>query len=577
MAIPTSGGNSDPGAWLTLNGKPVIFQEGAENLHAGAMEYKQNELCITTNAPRPLAIFIDQEPLHTRDYGYWQWRPRTYAGLYELRVKVRNYPDQVTKIRVIPQYFTQTLYQKMQDDLANIAVDLLFSLVSSVSERVKNVKRFQDTSPLQDYRQVRIIVDNLGDILSAIRRDPYRVLANKMEQRDWHDIWQFNGDCHAIGGDAIHIPRWSDGQARKLALPTLWQVPQSILSYDVYENRLLKQFLQKQLITKLNSIQKRAESEIRQRKVTLAYKQQNKFRDAVDEQRAIEALEGAIAHCQWMKQRCLQWSSEAFLHAVRGEVSGSKATQVLLKHPNYSRLYRLYLEFQQQFQISLNTQTYIAELSVRKIPELYEMWSVFEITKMVIDELKRNGYEGVSQNLFYEIDKNSFHFNVHKNTASIIMAKDDKRVKIIYEPSYPNRNVTKVEALVTTNGRSLPQTPDMSIELYEHEKPLAICIFDAKYKREREADGYYYPLTEDIDKMNNYVANIKYQRYDAISRGFRTHKIVSSAYVLYPGNRVYEEADGEVGGIPLRPNMSSHLQQAAGDQLHTILQVAGII
>jgi hypothetical protein len=572
IAIPASGANT----WLTLNDKPVLFQEGTENLEAGAMEYKQNYLCTTSSAPRPLEIFIDQKQLETHDYGFWVWRPRTYAGLYELRVKASGYPDQVTKVRVIPQYFTQTLYQKMLDDVSNITAGLLFSLVSSVSERVESVQQLQEASPLQDYRHVRVIIDKLGDILSAIRRDPYRVLTNKIEQRDWHDVWHFNCDCQAIGGDIIHVPQRFNGKVRSLALPTRWQVPQAVPSYDVYENRLLKQFLQKQLIAKLNDIEERAKGEIQRRKATLAYKQKHKFRDAEDEQQAIAALERVVLECDRMGKRCRQWSDEAFLRSVRGEVSGSKATQVLLKHPSYSRFYKLYLQFQQQLQISLNTKAYIAELSLRKIPELYEMWSVFEITRMAIDELKLRGYVQLSQNLFYEVDK-SFHFNVHKNVASIILAKDDTRVKIIYEPEYPNYNITREEKLVTTNGRSLPQTPDMSIEIYEHSKPQTVCIFDAKYKRERESDGYFYPLVEDTDKMNNYVANIQYQRYDATSRRFRTYSIVSSAYVLYPGNRVYEEASGKVGGIPLRPNMSPNLQLAARKKLNDILSDAGIV
>jgi hypothetical protein len=80
-----------------------------------------------------------------------------------------------------------------------------------------------------------------------------------------------------------------------------------------------------------------------------------------------------------------------------------------------------------------------------------------------------------------------------------------------------------------------------------------------------------------MNRMNSYYTNIRYQRYDAVRKGYRTQRIVSSAYVLYPGNRVYEEADGNVGGIPLRPNMSDKLQQAAREKLHALLNEAGII
>jgi len=568
MATPASGASS----WLTLNGKAVIFAEDTENLDVQAMEYTLHYLRVTTNAPGPLEIFIDHDLLDTQVYGVWLWKPRTYAGLYELRVKANGYPDQITKIRVVPRYFTQILYRKMQDELSTIAAGLLFSLVSSVSERVESVKHFQDASPLQDYRQISIIMGKLGKVLSAIRREPYRVLASKSEQRDWHEVWQFNGESQAIGGDCIRVQR----RGRSLTLPTVWQVPQTLLSYDVYENRLLKQFLRKQLVARITFIQEQAESEIKQRKVTLLYKEKNKFNDAADERQEIDALQRAVANCQQMKRRCLQWSGEMYLRSVQGEASGDKATQFLLKHPDYSRFYKLYLQFQRQLQISLDSKTYITELGMRKIPDLYEMWSVFEITRIAIDELKRNGYKSVSQQLF-ALKNNVFQLQVRKNEASIVLAKDDMQVKIIYEPVYPNRNVTAGEKLVTTNGRNLPQTPDMSIEMYRNNKPQAVCIFDAKYKRERGHDGYFYPLIEDTDKMRNYAGNIQYQRYDIRSRSYRTDKIVAAAYVLFPGNCVLEEEDGKIGGLPLRPEMLPDLQQEVRQKVNDILSDAGII
>ncbi|GCF11076.1 DUF2357 domain-containing protein [Dictyobacter arantiisoli] len=579
MAIPVSGVNTGLDTWLTINDRPVSFQAGTENLAVEAMEYKQNYVRATVYAPHPVEIFIDQKPLNTYNYGLWLWKPFTYAGLYELRVHVpgSDYPDQVTKVRVVPQYFTQKLYQNMQEDLSNIAADLLFNLVSSVSERVKTVQRLQDASPLQDYRHIRLIIDHMGEVLGALRRDPYRVLSNQTEQREWSDVWQFNGDSQAIGGDTLHIARKVGRHTQTLTLPARWQVPQTVLSYDVYENRLLKQFLKKQLITKLNAIQERAVSEIGKRKIALTHAKRHNFSDVGEQEKGIVALEHVIDECQNMKQRCLQWSNNLFLRSVRGEVSSNKATQVFLKHPHYSRFYKLYLQFQQRLQISLNSQTYITELSLRKMSELYEMWSVFALTRITIDLLKEEGYEASSQHLFYEIDKGNFHFEVRKNIASIVLARDDKRIKIIYEPNYPNYNIHRAEGLVTTNGRSLPQTPDMSIEVYQQNKPAAVCIFDAKYKRVREDDGYFYPLVEDIDKMSNYAANIQYQRYDTISKRFRPSNIVTSAYVLYPGNRVYEEADGKIGGIPLRPNMSLDHQQEVRQKLRDILYEAQVI
>src|SRR5579872_427226 len=107
MATPVSGANT----WLTLNGKPLIFQGKNENLHAHAMEGRNNLLRARAGAPGPLEIFVDDELLDTSVYGYWYWRPEWHAGLYELRVEAPGYEPQRTKVRVLPAKLTQKRYE----------------------------------------------------------------------------------------------------------------------------------------------------------------------------------------------------------------------------------------------------------------------------------------------------------------------------------------------------------------------------------------------------------------------------------------------------------------------------------
>lgn len=365
MVTPASGAN----IWLTLNGVPLRFQEGYEHLEAQALEYKKNTFEITKHAPHSIEIFVDQEPLETRIPGYWQWQPRTYAGLYEIRVTAHSYSDQYAMVRVSPQYFTRQLYKKMQDDLSTIAADLLFRLQSPASEYVESIKRFQETSLLQEYKKTKHIIRELQPILEHIRRNPYRTFANKQEERLWYELDQVSGEYQMVGGECISLQRRTGHQLRPLHVPTTWQIQQAVLSYDTYENRLLKQFLRQHLVTKLTSIERGASWEIRQRNIDLAYKQKHKFRDAKDVQDEINALQRVVHDCQMIKQRCWHWSNEFFLKTVGEEVSTSRATQVLLKHPYYGRFYQLYLQFQQQFKLSLDTEHCLTLLNTRKIPD----------------------------------------------------------------------------------------------------------------------------------------------------------------------------------------------------------------
>src|SRR2546421_533379 len=65
----------------------------------------------------------------------------------------------------------------------------------------------------------------------------------------------------------------------------------------------------------------------------------------------------------------------------------------LLKHLSYSHFYRLYLQFQQKLKISLDTEQYLTTLTLRKMWDLYQIWSVFHITRTIVDILT-NIYNG---------------------------------------------------------------------------------------------------------------------------------------------------------------------------------------
>lgn len=569
MATLISGVNS----WLTLNGVPLRFQEGDEHLDAQAFEYKINIIEITRQAPYPLEIFIDQKPLETRVPGYWQWKPLTYAGLYAIRISAPGYPDQHTQVRVSPQYFTQRIYRKMQDDLSVIATDLLFRLHSPTSEYVESIRRFQETSLLQEYKKVRRIVRELQPVLEHIRRNPHRTLANRQEERLWHEIGSINGEQQVAGGEYIQFQRRTGSHVRSLSVPMVWQVQQAYPSYDTHENRLLKQFLRQHLIIKLTAIENGALGEIQRCKSDISYKRRHGFDGIQDKQEEIDGLQRVIKDCQRMKQYCQHWSREKFLKGTGETFATGKATQILLKHPHYGRFYQLYLQFQQQLRLSLDTKQYLASLNARKVLDLYEMWSIFFLTRMVIDLLAHSGYTMSSSTLFYEIDRNYFQFDVRKNVASILLEKQDMQVKIIYEPVYPNHTITRQAAIVTTIGRSLPQSPDMAIEIYQGNVLHKVIIFDAKYK----CDPWYYPETQDIDKMYRYKDNIKYNQYNHRQRIFQAREIVSAAYILYPGNKIFIEADGAIGGLPLRPGMSEMRIKEVREQLIKICSAARLL
>jgi hypothetical protein len=196
-----------------------------------------------------------------------------------------------------------------------------------------------------------------------------------------------------------------------------------------------------------------------------------------------------------MTRKCIAWGSEPFLKSVKSLATSGKATQMLLKHPSYSRFYRLYLQFQQELKINLDTEQYLTTLTLRKMWDLYQIWSVFHISKMIVDILTDADYQVTSNSIFYEVEKDSFQIDVRKNMPTVTLAKEDLRIQM---------------------------------------------------KKE-----------DDLGKMRIYRDKICYKTYDPRKPDQRPQKVVSSAYIIYPGTYLEHDPDeAEIGALPLVPDMA---------------------
>ncbi|HZO71027.1 MAG TPA: DUF2357 domain-containing protein [Ktedonobacteraceae bacterium] len=572
MATPVSGANT----WLTLNGKPLVFQDTNENLHARAIEGRNNFLRAQADAPGPLEIFVDDELLDTSVYGSWYWRPEWHAGLYELRAEAPGYEPQKTMVRVLPAKLTQKRYEQMLVELDAIATELLFRLNSPAGEKAVNKHRAQENSPLRDYRLLLAIMEQLSDVMEHIRRHPYRVLYETNAQRLFHEVYQFSNEAIALPGEVFLVPEARAGGSSSAMLPVRWQVKEKVLTYDVHENRLLKQFVQHQLMNKLAFLKARAESEMKRREQQRLIKLSRGWTD--DETEEIEKLKQVLSDCELLTRRCIAWSSEPFLTSVKRSPSSSRATQVLLKHPFYSRFYHLYLQFQQELQIHLDTERYLTTLALRKMWDLYEIWSIFRISLIILDELTNAGYTFLSSNLFYEIERNAFQFEVRKDSSRIVLGRGDRRVEMRYEPCYYSHQSAGGTGSIVANIRQDKYlSPDLAIEVYEYGTPKHVMIFDAKYRWFREADGLHYPNDDDLDKMRMYRDRICHKVTNSRGSTYKLFKIVTSAYILYPGDVIHSEASDVIGALPLVPSMAVTFMTKVEGAVKKLLRLAHLL
>ncbi|GCE23603.1 DUF2357 domain-containing protein [Dictyobacter kobayashii] len=460
MATPVSGANS----WLSIQGRLIFFRPEEENQHFELKEYGDYTIKVTPYAPEDVSLYLDDEKVESEHYGLWKFNPTHYAGLYKVTAKAPGQPDQETWLRVFPHKFTQKAYEYMKEELSRTAIDLLFHLNSPALERANYTSHTRETSALHDYQQVRRIIGEMRDIILRIRLAPHTTLHTELVQQKLQQLRRFSPEMQPVAGARVPIPA-RNGQAAR-SIPHEWMTRRSYLSYDSYENRLLKHFIKQQLLPKLGSIQERAEQE--KEKVKDTY---NRYHNKEDQQ-LMGRLGQAIEKCKEMRQSCLYWTNELFLQAAQPLGIPGQATQVLQKDPAYSRFYRLYLQFQQRLQTTIETEKYITAISLRRVSALYEMWSIFGVTRLVTDIMEKEGYQ-MTANSTFEITENLFHFSVKTNTASIVLEKGDARIEIKYEPYYHNiaERGLKLPAIVSTTINGGHLTPDMAIEVYKGGEP----------------------------------------------------------------------------------------------------------
>lgn len=562
MATQASGVNR----WVTLNGKPLVFRAGAQNTEANAGERKRNVFRLTSDAPKQLEIYVDEVRLETEIPGMWYWFPKSYAGLYKIRIAVPGRKGtRSTGVRVIPSQLSLARYKAILQDISRISVDLLFQLHSPASEQLQAEATYGKSAALREFALIESLYDELRDTIAQIRRSPHRTLRQGRTERMVFEPDLHLGSALPVPGPAVNLPVRSNDSLPP-TVPLYWTDVSGSASYDVYENRLLKHFLWHQLLPRIESIARRAMRELQRRRKDREMKLARGWED--DESVPIAELEKVMERCRQMQNESIRWGSEEFLRTVSGLGVANTPTQVLQKHPQYSRFYAIYLRFQQQLRFSFDPDRYPTSIAMRKLSELYEIWAVFTVTQILLGWLQKSGYAITSSNGFFTLEDEQFQFEVDRN-AAIELSNGEKAVKIRYEPTYfPARNVhTGIVA-----DASYQLTPDLSIELWEGEQATKLIVFDAKYRSEME-EGKQTFLREDVEKMDHYYRRLRWKTSDPRQQ---PRAIVSSAYTVYPGEVLEHDSERpETGALPLIPDME--FPQATLRSLLTLVQSAGLI
>lgn len=252
-----------------------------------------------------------------------------------------------------------------------------------------------------------------------------------------------------------------------------------------------------------------------------------------------------------------------------GSYNGMAQESLVLHHrAGYAKVYRIW----QELKLYLDLFGRQASISMKSVAELYEVWCLLEIRRMLMElgfsEVETRKAALRTKGLEKDLKDGM-------GTAFRFTRRDGLNIRLAHEPPF---SVTK-----NTDARGIfswttPQKPDILLEAAFPDGSRINWIFDAKYRIDAE-DGKDDLIPDDaINQMHRYrdaLIHLK-KSDDGVSEKSRP---VVGAFVLYPG-WFDEEADQNpyaaavdsvgIGGFPLLPGrvnlwLRAFLEEKFGD------------
>ena len=240
------------------------------------------------------------------------------------------------------------------------------------------------------------------------------------------------------------------------------------------------------------------------------------------------------------------------LFAEVGAFDGQTSESLVLHQRNgYSGVYRIW----QELKLYLDLFGSHANISMKSVAELYEVWCLLEIRRLLLDLgftekihhhalLKNNGLE--------KSLKDGIGAAFHLERA------DGIKIRLAHEPIFlrtNNRSFGKIYSWTTV------QKPDIFLEATFKDKERVQWIFDAKYRIADDEKGNNLAPDDAINQMHRYRDALIYINEANDGEPEKSRPILG-AFVLYPGwfdeaNTInpYQDAIEAVGigGFPLLP------------------------
>ncbi len=233
-------------------------------------------------------------------------------------------------------------------------------------------------------------------------------------------------------------------------------------------------------------------------------------------------------------------------HGLNGE------SLVLHQKAGYANVYRVW----QQLKLYLDVFSQHASISIKSVAELYEVWCVLELRRVLIDDL---GFVEVKSRKA-DLYKKGVEVALHDGMgAAFNLQRDGIKIRLAHEPlftSTKNPKAGHIYSWITS------QKPDILLEAEFEGGEKVHWIFDAKYRISSDDNEIDYAPDDAINQMHRY-RDALIHIHKANDGWQEKSRPIFGAFVLYPAwfsdsdtQNPYEEAIKEIGigAFPLLPN-----------------------
>lgn len=243
---------------------------------------------------------------------------------------------------------------------------------------------------------------------------------------------------------------------------------------------------------------------------------------------------------------------------------------IVLHHKTgYAKIYKIW----QQLKLYLEFFGRESEISLKSVAELYEIWCLLEIRRMLLEIGFEEDHFRAADLINDGIEK--YLKNGH-GTAFHFRRSDGIKVRLAHEPLFPvNKAATNREAVISW---TTPQKPDVLLEANFPDGGRIWWIFDAKYRIDTESLDYDRIPDDAINQMHRYRDALIHLKGVPNGKSSQSRPVVG-AFVLYPGLFVEEENTNPysaaikaigIGGFPLLPGrdniwLQEYLAEKFGD------------